>query len=684
MTDLTVGGKSDPPMWATQDIQKRIRDLLEVQTQAQFKSEAERKEAEERARRAGMSADELAADIAKQGKQRNRIMTRWQKSLKTTLQGVVQQAIIGGASFETKIKRMLSSTAESWAETVSSWPILGPFIGGLVLAFTSLTKTVWQALEGLTQLIDTGIAGLNGDFLQLMRISGDYEIGLIDLIEVLKNHSESITRMTTDNGKVGADAFGELSFAVRKQIKHMDYFGLSISETNEMLGNYLDTQNVYGQLQRIDIQRQKIVVAEYIEQITRLSFMTGKRRKQVQAEVEEVTRKKSIAMALAGMSVEMRAQFTDFLGLATAFGDTGIAMAEDILRVGTTGLSDASAMGTVAMPQLAKDMMKMAKQIRNGQKITLDQQAALIGAGRKDAAEKIRLNSRTYAILAEHADGFEHGADLMLHANRNNEDAFKKEFKIQGSLAKLYVAWDHIQQSFKSTFMRIAVTFAQWLEDSGTLTVIFGNLKDTLETFATWMKENLSEENMNNWFDFTGDKNMFSGMINTITDMFGELFGKMFDKWDYAVDSWLGQKTMTPLGPIMGIDSSKVSEEDYLKEKNPGDYEPSMLLARKKLEQWNSKKYRDKYKGSMANVPGISTRIKRAQDSNTWTEPGKGAGNEDWVLFLKGKKQREEELLKSLLGNKEVSEFTANESKITNDLLRRVILEVKENKQGIW
>ncbi len=595
------------PMWATEDTLGRVRELIQTGVQLDKSGQQWQK---------GPKVKGDDQRIKGLGKDFDKTMEKNRTILSQTLSKTIKGVIVGGASYETMFKKGAQSIGEWVADMSSRIPIFGILLLPVIVGLKNLAEVVQIAVAGMVDLYDAGIS-LNGSFINLMRVAGQSNIGLIELIEAVKNHSASITRMSTESNK-GIAAFGELSLAVRENIKDFDYFGLSIAETNEILGEYLDTQMVAGQLQKLDRARTAEAVGGYIKELTRLSLFTGKRRKQVQAEVEEVARKTSIAAVLAGMSDSAALEMKKMLALSASYGPTAVQMVEEMILTGTTGLSEGTAGAAALMPGFVKNFGAMIQSIKDGQIVSEETRARMVQQANLEGKQLAEVHGKNLGFIATQNEAIAGGLTIALAARQLTKDNYQQQLEFKDAISKFYISWDHIKQEFFSRFMEIATTFLKILNDSGIIEGLFGRLKEGLETFTGWLSDNVTEEKMSagfnrflKWIDDFSVTNPFAGIgemfeATGIKEMFTSFIDGMLSRFEYGIERLINK--LTPLG-VAGTSKSYnewiTGQEEFTKREEQRQKDLSEPFDPLFLKYFRGEGGFFKAKGGIARVPSM-------------------------------------------------------------------------------
>ncbi len=189
-----------------------------------------------------------------------------------------------GASVWNASKALISSFGKIGAGIGKAMGMLGVFGAGLLSVATGAIGYLLGAITAMGDtffdLYDTGInfaAGLKDGATGLgsmLEVATDARLSLGDFAEYLsKNTAVALS--------IGAESMAQLSKSVRDSIYPLGSLGLSISEANEYLGDYLEQQRMAGALETLSQSQRTRAGAAYLEQITMLSQITGKRRKQI-------------------------------------------------------------------------------------------------------------------------------------------------------------------------------------------------------------------------------------------------------------------------------------------------------------------------------------------------------------------------------------------------------------------
>lgn len=551
MANVTIDGFSPTvPKWATEPIQREIRDLMQTQVQYLTKDEIGRRR-----------------DFDSLGNKVKGAIDKNQKSLISGLKELpnafVKSVIVGGASFETALKRF----AQAVSTAILSIPKFGIILAPFVVLFSKLIDVIQLSLSAFAELYDQGVT-LNGSFITLIQVAGNARLSIMDLVDALKNHSESIVRMSTGNLK-GVAAFGALYESVRDNIRINDFYGMSIADTTEFLGQYLETQKIIGSLQKIDEIKRGAAVASYIKEINRLAHFTGKRRKQIQAEIEEVMRKESIAAALAGMSAEAQIEARKFLGLASSYGPTALQAAQEIILTGATGFSEGTKGLSALLPDVVIAMQDMWKNIKSGNKLTVDEQAKFVGLYNKLGTDLIKAHGPSLGYAISINDMLRSGFEGALRAQNFTEENFRKDLAFQEGLSKIYMNWEQIWQDFMSRFTDTAAGLLKVVQKGGYLDIVFGNLQRLLETVNTYLEGWANQETMEKFFtSIINFAELLTAWINGadvkpfegITDIFDGMAKSIVELFEYYLDVAIGNIT----NGVLGTEKSK---KDWLQDR---------------------------------------------------------------------------------------------------------------------
>ena len=185
--------------------------------------------------------------------------------------------------------------------------IIGWIAGGLTTVVGGLLGVIEQLGDSFFELYDTGI--------NFSRGLSESESGLGALAMAAANARLTVgefAEFIAENARVavaiGAEAMGALSNTVRTALYPLGNLGLTASETNEHLGEYLDLQRTLGVLDNLTRAQQARASTNYLTNLTLLSQITGKRRKQIAQDMKQAMQNTALTAWMLQLDEKDRAQ----------------------------------------------------------------------------------------------------------------------------------------------------------------------------------------------------------------------------------------------------------------------------------------------------------------------------------------------------------------------------------------
>ena len=173
-------------------------------------------------------------------------------------------------------------------------------VGGLLGAIEQLGDSFFD-------LYDTGINFAKG--------LSDSESGLGKMAMAAANARLTVgefAEFVTNNARVavaiGAESMGALSNSVRTALYPLGNLGLTAAETNEHLGEYLELQRTLGVLDTLTRAQQAKASSDYLVNLTLLAQITGKRRKQIAADMKQAMENTALNAWMFSLEGDARAK----------------------------------------------------------------------------------------------------------------------------------------------------------------------------------------------------------------------------------------------------------------------------------------------------------------------------------------------------------------------------------------
>jgi hypothetical protein len=443
-----------------------------------------------------------------------------------------------GASVFNASKALISSFGKIGAGLGKAMGAIGMFGGALLSVATGAIGYLLGAITAMGDtffdLYDTGINFASGltegatGLGAMLEVATDARLSLGDFAEYLaKNTSVALS--------IGTKNMAQLSVGVRDAIYDMGAFGMSISETNEYLGDYLETSRLTGTLESMNQAQRTQAGAEYLEQITRLSMATGKRRKQVAEELAQVKKSTGARAFLMALDDKERLQAEQAIDTMTSlmntFDDTG-GMSKDFadsLLLGNFAATETGIAMAESGRQVEANMIQdIQNRLKNGQlnKKQAEEEmkrVAAYAAANVDAIQKTKDMVIARGDEAKQHVAFTAGAKLLNKSLQNMGTGLDKTTKTVGN-------WDEIQNAISQTWQNFmdelfggkeGNNFSEILNEvSSTISTMFApdsDLIKSLHSFARIMATHVLDALK--WFQTGGAKDTMAKIQNFLSEL---------------------------------------------------------------------------------------------------------------------------------------------------------------------
>ncbi|NJO61623.1 MAG: hypothetical protein HC836_26255 [Richelia sp. RM2_1_2] len=314
----------------------------------------------------------------------------------------------------------------------------GTVLGGLA-AVVSDTIDVYKEFIGIGQ-------SFNGQMINMAATAADTSQSMEQMIKGFKAAGAA-------GAVLGIEQFSRLSSAVRASSRQFGSFGLTIEETNEYLGDQIETMRALGVLDNITHHETITNFQELQNQTLALSSVTGKSREEILKQTMAMQKNNAILSGvLAGVPDQIRGSIQKSLQNATNVfaalpGQTGEMLNTALtssLALGSSFMNEQfGALATMA-PQLGLAIDDIAKAAKNGG----DTAEAAISA--VDAMQDISGEQLSY--LSALAAGGDQAATELLQMYSSvksiNTDALRERIKQKQRFGGIEQEFLNFQQNF--------------------------------------------------------------------------------------------------------------------------------------------------------------------------------------------------------------------------------------------
>lgn len=303
-------------------------------------------------------------------------------------------------------------------------PIVGEYLA-------VLTQALDQTIDNFRSMTGSGI-DFGGSLFNLRYQATQSGLSFETFTNVLRNNSESLA-LFAGSATAGARIFTQVSGIIQGKFgPQFSALGLTMEETAEYTADYLDLQRRLGRTQRMDQQQLAEGTRNYILMIDRLAKITGKRREQVEAELEQQRTDVVFAAFLSGLEDSVRQNVQEAMVGAPAELQQGL---KDIFSSGgnliTSEAQDVAKAVSVAGGNIT-ELQSIVQDISSGVKSeeALFEYINRLGAGitdqRRDELIKLQQSGEEYARMALALIGYQEANKGAAEANQEQIEAINR------------------------------------------------------------------------------------------------------------------------------------------------------------------------------------------------------------------------------------------------------------------
>lgn len=376
-----------------------------------------------------------------------------------------------------------------------------PSLGVLKRALVGLTTVVFQLKDTYGALYTQGLMFEDG-MGALMRSSARLAASSQEYAGIISEYSLVIRDK-------GIKSFTDMSLSVFKATQEMGGMNITLAESAEFLGMFLEQQRVAGVRNVMTQREQAQAAAENIERFTSLSRVMTVAREEIANTIDQVTRMETMIGFMRQMPEETRATVMESVrnasGALAALGPMGQQLAGDLGQMVSRPVSAmAENFGPMmaAAPQVGGEMMRLAEQVRNGNVQAEDQFDIMSNLGNAIERNEGRLHmlasvgDQTAQQMLSMVPQIEEFKDQF-----ENRAAFEREMKrrdaMQEALQEGQEMWGRITNALRQGLAVLLETegFKKIVRVLSAQVTIFSNniegwvkqASPLLEEFADWL-----------------------------------------------------------------------------------------------------------------------------------------------------------------------------------------------------
>ena len=371
--------------WALEETLKALLREAVIQNDFLSKDESRKHEVEKWAEKGSKQEEKGQKENKKSLSALQRIVLR---GTATTTRFMKAMVVGQGATrkvFKEEIQRLIMATETATGQGLTGSPmakLLGGFGLALGLASTAITSFMGKISEAGDQYLELYNRGqtLSGSLADLWINSGKAGMTLADYTNALSEYSEVMKSLSTTTQR-GDELFFDMAKQIRQTTYQMGNYGLGIGEINDYLGDYLETLRLSGHLENINTSRQRMAVQDYIVQLTELSAITGKHRKQIMDEAQQMMQTPSMTSIMQQYSSDVvRQNMTEIITAMTAISPHAAQAAQELAGLGTIVSQDVA----VAFNQsnLRSGLANLIEMAESGQDVSVELRRFMVDMAR--------------------------------------------------------------------------------------------------------------------------------------------------------------------------------------------------------------------------------------------------------------------------------------------------------------
>lgn len=384
---------------------------------------------------------------------------------------------------------------------------------GMVASIFSKIVAYSEKLLGTYQKLTNAGASFSGDLLAMRNSAARAQLNMEQFADVINKNSEFFSTM---GGSVqsGIDKFvlasGELMGPASPYAKSILSLGVSAEEASGYLVSMMKSQGMMNKAGAADASKLAEYTASYITELDTLSKVTGKRKEQIDAEVQKAEADDAWQLFMDSLTPDESAKAKSMLAIAETYnGKAGVEQMKASLRgldtpVGKLATNLAVASGGISLngESVRKALHDQSIGIEGASKITTDSQlktASAVGKLQKDIgtvgqAAGVGAEYMNSASIATSRKLEAAGGDAQKMFKKAEEDRVKQ---LGGSAAQLALA----QQNIKNFGNVITEVMTRLLGPiSGSLITFGTSVIDAINIFIRSKEFQKAVDDVTTWF----------------------------------------------------------------------------------------------------------------------------------------------------------------------------------------
>jgi hypothetical protein len=441
---------------------------------------------------------------------------------------------------------------------------LSEALGGTT--FATIIESIISGLKStvsIYQQLNEAGQGFGGSLLQMEQTAAAAGVPLQTFAKIVIDNSAAVSALG------GPAIFGKLFKDVRNATRGMGQYGLTIEQSGEYFGQYLETERKTGGL---NVKNNSEIVHGFVgllDNVDKVSKQTGVQRKTILDEISSIKQSAEVFGLLHSSNKEDAAAIDEsFTKMAARFASIPGTIGKEL----TQAVVEGTPIGSVVYGELGQQLNKFAGPLRVGLDNILKIQA---GGGNVDAAQQ-QLEDQAVAMSKD----VNYMRQLTIYANTVQDAGAKKSLQVIGELS------------------RAAETRAKnerQPRDVKEATKAFLNFENAMQNALGTIKEGFLKglgpfaDNMNQWLGVDG-KHLLD-LLGNLGEHFGKIAGEILNPGTL-------DRVSNGFGKILNVTGSLIRGVLWL--------DNIISPVMRQLKSWNEKLFGTKY-GAFMTVLELGT-----------------------------------------------------------------------------
>lgn len=406
--------------------------------------------------------------------------------------GVIDQT----GQFGRSLYRMEASIS-GVTETLSQLPLLGGVFG----TFAGLAYLIDDTVENFRTLT-TAMVRFEGGMIEAQAMAGEMGISLQEFAQLSNRYAGVINQL-------GVSGFANLLSNVKDTSSVMSDLGLTVSETAEFLGSYLERERQLRGLRAVNEQELRNQFESTLDAAANIASMTGRTLQETMEQFSKQVTDPDLANVMASLPQQAQEAFTGLLSVAPEMQDMLLAQAT------YGGIQFAEQFRHIIPAGIADDMQNLFDRMESGSltaEESLEEFAAVAG---QLSAQQINDLRRLDPAMATFLSRIRMAGNTVRELTEEERERIKQQQVLDSALLEFNETIRNVIGDVKSTFLQYLFgplesdQFAENITD-------FQEALDGVRARLTATFSDLFGPDGLGWFGTGEGKAAYGGLVDTI------------------------------------------------------------------------------------------------------------------------------------------------------------------------